>query len=60
MQWGNFYSSHLPITEFDVSLDTESTNPGYRVIIFKCFPVFHSDTLMAFIDKRFGFRDLRS
>nr|GMC62671.1 probable hexokinase-like 2 protein [Ipomoea batatas] len=30
MQWGNFYSSHLPITEFDVSLDTESTNPGYR------------------------------
>ncbi|CAH9110755.1 unnamed protein product [Cuscuta epithymum] len=30
MQWGNFYSSNLPITEFDVSVDTESSNPGCR------------------------------
>ncbi|RAL46641.1 hypothetical protein DM860_004920 [Cuscuta australis] len=30
MQWGNFYSSNLPVTEFDLSLDTESSNPGCR------------------------------
>ncbi|XP_073136780.1 probable hexokinase-like 2 protein [Henckelia pumila] len=31
MQWGNYKSSHLPLTEFDVSLDVESTNPGHRI-----------------------------
>ncbi|XP_073063829.1 probable hexokinase-like 2 protein [Primulina eburnea] len=31
MQWGNYTSSHLPLTEFDVSLDVESTNPGHRI-----------------------------
>ncbi|KAL3640369.1 hypothetical protein CASFOL_015337 [Castilleja foliolosa] len=28
MQWGNFSSTHLPLTEYDVALDAESTNPG--------------------------------
>nr|CAB3471904.1 unnamed protein product [Digitaria exilis] len=28
MEWGNFYSSHLPITEYDQELDNESLNPG--------------------------------
>ncbi|GMP25187.1 hypothetical protein CsSME_00002171 [Camellia sinensis var. sinensis] len=27
MQWGSFSSSHLPLTEFDASLDAESSNP---------------------------------
>ncbi|CAL5197841.1 unnamed protein product [Lathyrus oleraceus] len=28
MEWGNFRSSHLPLTPFDTSLDAESSNPG--------------------------------
>jgi hexokinase len=28
MEWGNFFSSHLPITEYDQELDKESLNPG--------------------------------
>ncbi|CAK9320510.1 unnamed protein product [Citrullus colocynthis] len=31
MEWGNFRSPHLPITEFDASLDSESLNPGSQV-----------------------------
>lgn len=31
MQWGNFNTPHLPITEFDVALDSESSNPGFRI-----------------------------
>lgn len=31
MEWGNFRSSHLPLTEFDHSLDAESLNPGEQV-----------------------------
>ncbi|KAL6587784.1 hypothetical protein OROMI_000762 [Orobanche minor] len=31
MQWGNFSSSHLLLTEYDVALDAESTNPGERL-----------------------------
>ncbi|KAI3462640.1 hypothetical protein Pfo_019303 [Paulownia fortunei] len=31
MQWGNFSSSHLPLTEYYVSLDVESTKPGGRI-----------------------------
>ncbi|CAA6657793.1 unnamed protein product [Spirodela intermedia] len=27
MEWGNFRSSHLPTTEFDTALDSESLNP---------------------------------
>ncbi|MCI02251.1 hexokinase 2, partial [Trifolium medium] len=28
MEWGNFRSSHLPLTEYDYALDAESLNPG--------------------------------
>ncbi|URE10677.1 glucose homeostasis [Musa troglodytarum] len=28
MEWGNFQSCHLPITEYDQALDWESINPG--------------------------------
>lgn len=31
MQWGNFNTPHLPITQFDMALDAESSNNGSRV-----------------------------
>lgn len=37
MEWGNFRSSHLPMTEFDLGLDVDSLNPGEQVILLSCF-----------------------
>lgn len=31
MEWGNFRSSHLSLTEYDQALDVESLNPGEQV-----------------------------
>ncbi|KAL3642942.1 Hexokinase isoenzyme 2 [Castilleja foliolosa] len=31
MEWGNFRSSYLPLTEYDQSLDAESLNPGEQI-----------------------------
>ncbi|XP_024979818.1 hexokinase-1-like [Cynara cardunculus var. scolymus] len=31
MEWGNFRSSHLPLTEYDNTLDAESLNPGDQI-----------------------------
>ncbi|KAE8694056.1 putative hexokinase-like 2 protein [Hibiscus syriacus] len=31
MEWGNFNSCHLPITQYDSSLDAASSNPGNRI-----------------------------
>ena len=31
MEWGNFKSSHLPLTEYDNELDEESLNPGEHI-----------------------------
>ena len=31
MEWGNFRSSHLPLTDYDHALDAESLNPGEQV-----------------------------
>ncbi|KAG0480630.1 hypothetical protein HPP92_011220 [Vanilla planifolia] len=31
MEWGNFRSSHLPLTDYDDSLDAESLNPGEQI-----------------------------
>ncbi|GFP83885.1 hexokinase-1 [Phtheirospermum japonicum] len=31
MEWGNFRSSHLPLTEYDHRLDAESLNPGEQI-----------------------------
>ncbi|KAF7843405.1 hexokinase-1-like [Senna tora] len=31
MEWGNFRSSHLPLTEYDAALDSESLNPGEQI-----------------------------
>jgi hexokinase len=33
MEWGNFCSSHLPVTEYDQELDEESLNPGEQASI---------------------------
>nr|GEV23283.1 probable hexokinase-like 2 protein [Tanacetum cinerariifolium] len=30
-QWGNFNTPHLPITQFDMALDSESSNQGCRI-----------------------------
>ncbi|PKI76222.1 hypothetical protein CRG98_003333 [Punica granatum] len=32
MEWGNFRSSHLPLTEYDQALDAESLNPGEQIL----------------------------
>jgi hexokinase len=34
MEWGNFYSCHLPVTEYDQALDKESLNPGEQASFF--------------------------
>lgn len=39
MEWGNFKSSHLPLTEFDQILDAESLNPGEQVLANMLQPV---------------------
>ncbi|KAK7379967.1 hypothetical protein VNO78_32254 [Psophocarpus tetragonolobus] len=31
MEWGNFSSSHLPLTEYDQALDADSLNPGEQI-----------------------------
>ncbi|GMI67231.1 hexokinase-like 3 [Hibiscus trionum] len=31
MEWGNFNSCHLPITQYDSSLDVASSNPGSQI-----------------------------
>ncbi|CAK7337519.1 unnamed protein product [Dovyalis caffra] len=31
MEWGNFRSSHLPLTKYDQDLDVESLNPGEQI-----------------------------
>ncbi|WOL14140.1 hexokinase-2 [Canna indica] len=34
MEWGNFKSCHLPITEYDQGLDCESINPGEQACMY--------------------------
>lgn len=39
MEWGAFWSSHIPTTHVDEQLDAESVNPGQQVKKLKChFP----------------------
>nr|CAD1824161.1 unnamed protein product [Ananas comosus var. bracteatus] len=35
MEWGNFRSSHLPLTDYDQDLDFESLNPGEQKLPFR-------------------------
>lgn len=41
MEWGNFRSSHLPLTEYDHALDAESLNPGEQVIGLSAHVLFY-------------------
>ena len=34
MEWGNFWSSHLPRTSYDIELDAESPNPNDQVELY--------------------------
>ena len=34
MEWGTFWSTDLPFTEYDYVLDAESLNPGEQVIVW--------------------------
>jgi hexokinase len=34
MEWGNFWSSHLPHTPVDEALDNETMNPGEQVVTY--------------------------
>lgn len=38
MEWGNFWSSHLPRTLYDIELDADSPNPNdqVRFILLLC------------------------
>lgn len=45
MEWGNFRSSHLPVTEYDQSLDAESLNPGEQVTKTTPFHFLHFSIL---------------
>ncbi len=38
MEWGNFWTSHLPRTSYDIELDAESPNPNDQVR-FSCLPI---------------------
>lgn len=37
MEWGNFRSKDLPITDYDRALDFESLNPGEQVLLYIMF-----------------------
>ena len=38
MEWGNFWTSHLPRTTYDIDLDADSPNPNDQVnVIFVLF-----------------------
>lgn len=42
MEWGNFWSSHLPRTTYDIDLDADSPNPNDQVkfyLLFCCLVV---------------------
>ena len=38
MEWGNFWSSHLPRTAYDIDLDAESSNPNDMVESSSLYP----------------------
>lgn len=43
MEWGNFWSSHLPRTTYDIDLDADSPNPSDQVWLH--FVVEHLELL---------------
>ncbi|KAG9151006.1 hypothetical protein Leryth_003120 [Lithospermum erythrorhizon] len=72
MEWGNFKSSHLPLSEYDHALDAEKwlkkqpclvkRSHELRLICFKVTIIlgtYHSKTSIAFVDKYHANQDLR-
>ena len=53
MEWGGFWSSHLPRTYADEQLDNESVNPGQAVPIY-CL----EDILFCVIDLSLTAREI--
>lgn len=51
MEWGNFRSSHLPLTEYDHALDVESLNPGEQVGITCANGIFSTFQFHSFSKK---------
>lgn len=49
MEWGGFWSSHLPRTFADEQLDKESLNPGQAV------PIYHFFLLFSYFPSFLGF-----
>ncbi|KAL4294438.1 hypothetical protein AHAS_Ahas18G0228100 [Arachis hypogaea] len=57
---GNFQSSHLPLTEYDVALDAESLNPGEQIfekLISVRFANHGHPTMVVSIDPAHSLRD---
>lgn len=55
MEWGNFRSSHLPLTEYDIVLDAESLNPGEQVSLcnfLSSIQCFETQTKLDDLNKR--------
>jgi hexokinase len=50
MEWGAFWSSHIPTTHVDEQLDAESVNPGQQVKKLKChFPNVNENPAMSLL-----------
>lgn len=48
MEWGNFWSSHLPRTSYDIDLDVASPNPNDKV---KFLSIGHSVIIILLSSK---------
>lgn len=46
MEWGNFRSSHLPLTEYDHAMDSDGLNPGEQVMLIHLYTFFCSFRLI--------------
>lgn len=51
MEWGNFWSSHLPRTSYDIDLDADSPNPNDQVRLGFCRASF---LIQLFLEQIFG------
>ena len=53
MEWGNFWSSHLPRTLYDIELDAESPNPNDQVSNTMELPLLELRCFFLKIDQDF-------
>lgn len=47
MEWGNFWSSHLPRTSYDIDLDADSPNPNDQVSKVQLLTLFIAFTVVG-------------